>query len=1622
MLQFEADSHEITNLEIRSPLTFIPGQSKIARLSIGEDDRHIYIESRVRFSEETWNINAVARLSGEGFIQNQPRLDISRIAQSGATRISADQHYANAAARSLFYGPSFQGIEEVFVDADQAVASIRLPDTITQGDESYHLHPCALDACFQLGLNLYSMYTEGHDPLTLVPYRADRIVYFGGGEGLRYCRARLERPTGRNFIWHFDLFDGDGLAIAQITGCRFRSVDLGSTRARAKCFEFHAVPQRGLADETPTSLPAPAEIVQQISKSLAIRAKKSGDRDDYHGRVLPMFDALMSAYALRAIHQLNDNRPTFAPSDLMEMGVKRDQAAFLVRVLNDLADDDLASCTDGVWTITHAEEFAAPEDIWRSITADHPIYLPELNLVGRCGRHLPAILRGDIDASEILTPSKSPSAYELLHDASKIAQDTRFAIHDALDDMFRNWVGVSGPRLLEMTNAAPGIALDLLYSAPPGTTYVFAGTEEETVFEANQKLGGQYATSARPLDLDLDLEAQGIAAQRFDVVIMLYALEASSDPRRLLNELQHLMTRNGVLLVLETPPQRAADFVFGVQPHWWRKPTSFEDSATRLLSFDELQNALTSAGFTDVRSVSRSLTGAGPAGTLLVARSGQEPQIPEHEAPPEPPRVYVLLRDAAGESRVVGDHLGPMLKQTGNRLITVETGSRFSRSGAETFVVDPTESKDYQRVFEILEQEDKSCTDLVHLVGYTTTPDTDSTDLIAAQEARCLSTARLTQGLAALDWPTSPRLWLVTAGAAVYAGDKNAGHPRTIASQAPLWGLGRVLMNEQPELQCTLVDVCADAPIDVRAGLLARELREAGDENEILLTQQHRYVLRLQATDLRSPGDDPATRGNPPGRPAFKLSFDKPGSLRNLFWRDHPTPELQRNEIRIQVRATGLNFRNIMFALGMLPEDAMENGFAGATLGMECAGDVAEIGPDVTDFSVGDAVLCFASGCFASQVVTSADLAVPKPADWSYAEAATVPIPFFTAYYALEHLARLQPGEKVLIHGAAGGVGLAAIQYCRFRGAQIFATAGSSQKRDFLHLLGVDHVYDSRSLRFAGEILADTDGIGVDVVLNSLSGEAITRNLDVLKPFGRFLELGKRDYYANTRIGLRPFANNISYFGVDADQLLAVRRDAATRILAEVMALFEKDALRPLVHQVFSCPRVTDAFRHMQQSRHIGKIVLSYDDEVSTTPVAKPPLPKLALNPAASYLVTGGLRGFGLATARWLVKRGARTVILIGRTGADSLESQAGVAELTRVGVRVHVYKVDVTDDAQLDWLFREIEQQLPPLRGIVHAAMVLDDALAQNLNEGKLRSVLAPKMLGAWKLHLRTTEIPLDFFVMHSSATTFLGNPGQSNYVAANYYLEALAQVRRAEGLPALAVSWGPIGDVGALARNETLKEALSAKLGGATLKSGPALAMLEQLVLTGGDGLAIIDLDWKVVGQTLPTIGSRKFELVAHDLSRDGVESAVTEDVRAMVTSLSESEGQKIILTLASELVSQVLHMSIARLDVNVPVQDLGMDSLMAAELHTLLQTRLGVHFPVMAIAEGLTVKAIAERVYKTMSQTDIGESTTEVTTAREALDALATRHGEALADEDMVDLLTHLDSEAGTRRLTQ
>ena len=691
-----------------------------------------------------------------------------------------------------------------------------------------------------------------------------------------------------------------------------------------------------------------------------------------------------------------------------------------------------------------------------------------------------------------------------------------------------------------------------------------------------------------------------------------------------------MLKPSGVLIFLAVPAARWLDLTFGASACWWRSSDGHGE-AGRARDATYWSNCLRHLGFEEAEVIGMptgvSLDSALPY--MLLAGKPKEVAPVALLVPPVKAQVWLVLIEGKLTPDLVAAQVIGQLRHAGRMVVVLikERHDDWTQVSVMTSLLSQTVV------------ENGPIAGLVDLMSHSG----GIKDPVIAPSQRCLIVAAMVQACEKLQLKLD--CCFVTLEASSYLLDSvvrstRSGTKKEAAQQADasLWAFVGTVRNEPLLLTARLIDLEQVATENARAQATALvfELLNPVGETEVLLTATGAvYVPRL-----RSKPRYPSLRSEAGGGENATLVFKAPGQLRNLRWEPSAVHAPLPDEVQIAVTATGLNFRDIMYSLGALSDEAVETGFAGPTLGLECSGIVTVVGSQVDNFSRGDRVVAFASGSFGKFVTTKAGAVARIPNDMSLEAASTIPTTFFTSYYAIVHLARLQAGESILIHGAVGGVGMAAIQIAKHLGAKIFATAGSDEKRDFLRLMGIEQIFDSRTLAFADQVLEATEGRGVDVVLNSLAGEAINQNLRVLRPFGRFLELGKRDFYENTRIGLRPFRNNISYFGIDADQLLIQQPDLSARLFKEVIAWFADGILHPIPFTTFEADHVVEAFRYMQQAKQIGKVVITYRNGISR--VERPALEAstLELDANASYLVTGGLGGFGLKTACWLVAKG----------------------------------------------------------------------------------------------------------------------------------------------------------------------------------------------------------------------------------------------------------------------------------------------------------------------------------------------------------------------------------------------
>ncbi|MEU9510803.1 type I polyketide synthase [Micromonospora sp. NPDC048170] len=791
------------------------------------------------------------------------------------------------------------------------------------------------------------------------------------------------------------------------------------------------------------------------------------------------------------------------------------------------------------------------------------------------------------------------------------------------------------------------------------------------------------------------------------------------------------------------------------------------------------------------------------------------------------------------------------------------------------------------------------------------TPDAELPDLVRATTARVLDVLHSWLDAEAL---ADTKLVVLTRGAVVAT---PADSLRDLAGAA-VWGLLRSAQSEHPG-RIVLADVEGEltpATLAVLAGIAGEPAATGGQ-------------VALRGDEVRTPRlsrpTGPVADELVPPAGLWRVGAVAPGTLDGIGLVRAVPGVLDAGQVRVAVRAAGVNFRDVLIALGMYPDPA-------AVMGSEGAGVVVEVGPGVTDLVPGDRVMGMFEPAFAPEVIATRDLVAKIPTGWSFAQAASVPVVFLTAFYALRDLAGLRSGESVLIHNGAGGVGMAAIQLARHWGATVFATA-SPGKWDVLRGLGVadERIASSRSTEFEQAFDSVTGGAGVDVVLDALAGEFVDASLRLLPRGGRFVEMGKADVRDPEVVAARH--PGVAYRAFDLNE--AGHRRIG-EMLTEVLALFEQGALRPLPVRSWDVRQARQALRHISQARHVGKVVL------------RVPAP---VEPDGTVLVTGAGGALAGVFARHLVATGqARHLLMASRRGPEQYQDL--IDELTREGARVTVGTADVADPAQVARLL-ELVDPAHPLTAVVHTAGAIADATIGSLDEQALRTVMAPKVDAGWALHEATRHLDLAAFVMFSSVAATLGSPGQGNYAAANAFLDALARHRRQQGLPATSLAWGLWATSSAMTAHLGGNEHRKAiRATSAPLTDQQGVALYELARQRGTAHLVLMNLPpaaSRPAGGTVPSLLRDLIRTSAPARRTVGRGPADAASVRDRLAMLSPTERRGHLLDLVATNVAAVLgHRSAENVDAHRAFKELGFDSLTSVELRNRLSAATGLRLP--------------------------------------------------------------------------
>ncbi|RXM41442.1 hypothetical protein BOQ62_00390 [Chryseobacterium sp. CH21] len=762
-----------------------------------------------------------------------------------------------------------------------------------------------------------------------------------------------------------------------------------------------------------------------------------------------------------------------------------------------------------------------------------------------------------------------------------------------------------------------------------------------------------------------------------------------------------------------------------------------------------------------------------------------------------------------------------------------------------------------------------------------------------------------------------------------------------------LTGFARVVAIEMPHIQLKTIDL--QHSLDENG--LQTLVQSSFKEEELIYTTSGWSQGKLVREDISYPQRAKNLTKKKENQ-AFRFDILQKGKIDSIVFRNMEVEAPGINEVQIKVAASSLNFKDAMKAMGLLNEAALENTLFGTDFGMEGAGIITQLHPSVTEFKVGDRVYFNGNG-LRTYINVNKDFVHKLPEEISFLESSTFLV-YLTAWVTLVELGHLQKGERILIHAAAGGVGLAACNIALSRGAIIYATAGTDEKRALLKTMGIENIYDSRSLNFYEDILEHTNEQGVDVVLNSLAGPALYRSLRLIRTSGRFIEIGKQDITTNNKLSLLPFNKSIQFIAFDLDKSILLSPLRFREFFESFLHAYSEKKLPSLPYEVFTVGQSKEAFKKLASGNFSGKAIIDFtNQDIETVPELRE---NLSFKENECVLITGGCSGFGLRTALWLAGQGVKHLILASRNGKITNGDLPIQKKIEAYGCSVYPIQIDVTNKESVKIALDYSSDKKLQLTGVIHAAAVLEDSVIESITNDSFDKVFLPKAQGALYLHEQTKDIPLKFFICYSSALSYIGNPGQLAYVTANCFLDGLTLDRIRQGFPSTSISWGAMAETGMVARNHMVQSHLT-NIGFKLIPPSVGLNLMGDAIRNFQNHIGIIDVDWNKMSDSLPGSWKRLSGLL---------DSQHNESLSAFISNLftlEETKWDHIIIDGIKELITEITGGNKELLTPDSKLTDLGFDSIMSVELVVAIQSNLGINLSIMEILGANTIVQLAE-----------------------------------------------------------
>lgn len=1504
-------------------------------------------------SDDDWTLHATGRISRDTeTVESTQSKDLGELT-SKLDKQDLGEYYKQKSATNIQLGTPFRNLKNLWTGSGEAVAEISIREEHSL--KGIELQPLVLDACFQV-LSAARQSTNIGEGATYIPFGWERLSIAAPLDSNLVCHARMneifegeataeasvpEALTGD--LW---IYDRSGRQLASLSGFTVKRATRSSFLSAVEdpTDLIYEVVWRNIDHPATARREHPLAEVSELQSNVEpffsyLRAQGVTPEERYS--LLLDLEKLAHSWVITSLddHGLERTKGISLQADelMVQMGILPIHKNLVDRILRMMVEASVLSrSSDGDFEVMLGVDdslpkgLSSPNELFNELREKHPYGQYELTLLNRFGSNFIELLTGEADPLALLFEEDSSGAADFYKTAPVSIAGNRL-LGDVIARLVNDLPEDRLLRVLEV-GAGTGATTEIVFSELETKRLEYTYTDISPGFfsEAERNFEGNgIDIEYRPLDIENDPSAQGFEESYYDIVIAANVLHATRNLYETLSNCRQLLVPGGMLIALESLRGRAwQDLTFGFLDGWWRFNDPYRKNHA-LASPDIWRSALADSGYIDaVVFGDETITDtSGPLGSgTIVAQAPVKSTLK--------PGTWIIETDSGG----LADRLAKKLQSIDQSVILTRCENSNSANAARQDA-----EVGHNELPAVLAQitEEQPLRGVVHLAALDGRGVEATTHQLAQDIKNSAASAlSLTQELMGAGVRPTNGTWFVTRGAQVLECEQTG-----MISGSALWGFGKVAGLESSFLGARMVDLDPDSDSFEN---LVDELLTPSEEDHLAFRRNTRYVARLvKATDN-------ATRIQIPEDPAWILSSGDDGSLANVQTARFEQQPLQSREVRVQVETTGLNFSDVLVALGAQAPNA--------SLGLEFAGYVTELASDVDEFVVGQRVVGMGFGTFGPEVTTHADLVAEAPPDLRLDQLATLPIVFATAGIAFD-LAGLKAGDRVLVHAASGGVGLAAIQLVQAAGAEVFATA-SKPKQQFLRAMGIEYVFDSRQLDFGNEILKATSNEGVDIVLNSLTSEGfIDTSLACLKENGRFVEIGRLNILTPEQMAqTRP---DVDYHILSLDELKRNEPQLVGRAFRKLVARFESGELNPLRHSKWPMAEIGDALQYMGSARHVGKLVLG--------------MPALAhgnLKSDRSYLVTGGFGGIGCAVAVWLAENGAKNIVLNGRRNPEP-EAMETIEQLRAHGIRIETQIADMTDTSSIDSMLDYIDREMPLLGGIVHSVGVLSDGSITNQTWERFEEVLWPKILGAWHLHQATRRLDLDLFVLFSSATGVLGNAGQANHAAANAFLDQLAAHRRSLGLCGQAIAWGAWSDIGEAAEQ---RERIATQLettGTEWISPELGIRTLDYLVSHDLKNPAAMSVDWAVLEQHLDTRPALLKELLATDEdTSDSQSDAAGLDIDELRT-VQPSDRVDALMSFIQAQLQSILRLA-SPPSTTVGFFDLGMDSLMAVELRNRLLRVLEGEITVSrtAVFDYPNVEALAEHLANELDQSSTPE----------------------------------------------